>query len=260
MGNSAILNAVKTCSLALALLWMTGAAAAPEFPKLTGRVVDTANMLSSTSEGRLTRALEGHERATSNQLVVVTVPNLQGYDIETYAYQLGRHWGVGQRAGNSNAKGEPVKDNGVLLIVAKEERKVRIEVGYGLEGELTDAISANIIQTVILPVFKRGQFERGIEAGTVAIVQALGGEYVMRSNSRASGTRSPLAAGAILLFMIASTFLGGGFGRRRRGFGMGLGLGMGAGMAMGSRSGGFGGGGFSGGGGGFGGGGASGGW
>ena len=97
---------------------------------------------------RLGQYLAGHERATGNQLVVVTLPDLQGYDIATFSNLLARQWGVGQKG----------KNNGVLLVVAKKERKMRIEVGYGLEGQLTDAISANIIHGVMTPAFKRALF------------------------------------------------------------------------------------------------------
>lgn len=242
----------STWLLTVCVLWALPAIASPEFPKLTGRVVDSAGMLSSAARQRLDSALSGHERASTNQLVVVTLADLQGYDIETYGHQLGRHWKIGRKGA----------DNGVLLIVAKQERKVRIEVGYGLEGQLTDAISANIIQSIILPTFKRGQFEHGIEAGATAIVQALGGEYKMRAGHRSRNANSPLFGGVFLIIMlisfVSSFFGGGGSRRRRRGlYAGGLGYGLGSG---GYRSGGFGGGGFSGGGGGFGGGGASGGW
>ena len=124
-------------------------------------------MLDSAMETRISQRLEAHEKATTNQVVVATLPDLGGYPIETYGYQLGRAWGIGQKD----------KDNGVLLIVAKKERKVRIEVGYGLEGTLTDAIASNIIHTVILPLFKQGSFDEGIEKGAEAILRALGGKY-----------------------------------------------------------------------------------
>src|SRR5690606_31329664 len=101
--------------------------AAPTFPELSGRrVVDEANLLQPAEEAALTEKLAALEQGSSDQLVVVTVPDLQGYEIEEYGYQLGRHWGIGQNETN----------NGVLLIVAPNERKVRIEVGYGLEGIL----------------------------------------------------------------------------------------------------------------------------
>jgi uncharacterized protein len=97
--------------------------------------------------------------------VVVTLPSLQGYTIEDFGYQLGRHWGIGQKGTNT----------GALLIVAPNEHKVRIEVGYGLEGELTDAISATIIQNYILPSFKRGDYSAGVLAGTTSMLHVLGG-------------------------------------------------------------------------------------
>lgn len=147
----------------------TGAAAAadPQFPALTGRVVDDADLLSPDTRERLTRVLEKHEKETSNQVVVVTLPSLQGYPIEDFGYQLGRHWSIGQKG----------KDNGVLLIVAPNERRVRIEVGYGLEGALTDALSQHIIQNEVLPAFRQQMYERGIVEGTEAVLAALEGTY-----------------------------------------------------------------------------------
>src|SRR5690606_33601941 len=128
--------------------------------------------------------LQAHENASGNQLVVVTLPELGGYSIEEYGYQLGRHWGIGQ-------KGE---DNGVLLIVARDERKVRIEVGYGLEGTLTDALSSNIIHAVILPRFRQNDFNGGIAAGATAIIQALGGEYKLKERPKRERGMPILAA------------------------------------------------------------------
>ena len=103
-------------------------------------MVDNADLLDAQTERELTEMLATHEQATTNQVVVVTLNNLQGQVIEDFGYQLGRHWGIGQKD----------KDNGAILLVAQEERRVRIEVGYGLEGTLTDAISANIIHSIIL--------------------------------------------------------------------------------------------------------------
>lgn len=204
-------------------------------------------MLSKTTEAKIDALAQGHEQATGNQIVVATVKDLQGYDIADYGYQLGRHWQIGQKD----------KNNGVLLLLAKSERKVRVEVGYGLEGQLTDAISSNIVNAVMLPQFRKGQFEEGMLAGTQSIVQALGGEYKMRSGGRSSSTsRSDLGGFALFIVIMLIQFFGGmGGGRRRRRGLFFLPLGMGS-----SRSGGGFGGGFSGGGGSFGGGGASGGW
>ncbi len=148
----------------LALVALAGAAfAAPTFPKLTGRVVDEANMLSPAVEQQLTEKLAGLEASTGRQLVVATLPSLQGYEIEDYGYQLGRAWKIGDEK----------RDDGVLLIIAPNDRKVRIEVGYGLEPILTDALSSTIIQTAILPAFKAGKMEAGVVAGAEAVVQQL---------------------------------------------------------------------------------------
>ena len=141
--------------------------AVPNFPKLTSRIVDNANILSAATKNQLGTILTNLEQNSSNQLVVVTLKSLQGYDIADFGYQLGRHWGIGQKD----------KNNGVLLIVAPNERKVRIEVGYGLEGDLTDAISSVIIQTKILPYFKKSDFDGGILSGVKAIVGVIEGTY-----------------------------------------------------------------------------------
>jgi len=164
--------------------------AAPQFPALSGRVVDEAGLLSPQAQNRLTQLLAGHEQAAGNQVVVVTVKSLQGYPIEDYGYQLGRHWGIGQKQTN----------NGVLLIVAPNEHKVRIEVGYGLEGVLTDALSHQIIQNVILPAFKAGKYEQGIVAGTQAIVDVLGGQYQPPPEPK---RRAPQQGGFGWIFFVA---------------------------------------------------------
>jgi uncharacterized protein len=138
-------------------------AAQPEFPALTGRVVDNANLLSPAEESELTAKLEALEAQTQRQLVVATVLDLQGYDIADYGYQLGRAWGIG----------DAERNDGALLLVAPNERKVRIEVGYGLEGYLTDAMSSIIIQNMILPRFRDGDYPGGIMAGADAIIAQL---------------------------------------------------------------------------------------
>src|SRR6266851_4374770 len=140
----------RTCTVLyvpLLLSLLSGAALAyePKFPPLMGRVVDDAGILTRSTRAALTDMLAQRERATGNQVVIVTLKDLQGYTIEDFGYQLGRKWGIGQKE----------KSNGVLLIVAPKEHKVRIEVGYGLEGTLTDAISRTIIDNYILPSFKR---------------------------------------------------------------------------------------------------------
>jgi uncharacterized protein len=152
---------------ASALLLCIGAAAAePEFPALTGRVVDDANLLSPADRDELTSDLKALEDKSSDQVVVVTLPSLQGYAIEDFGYQLGRQWGIGTEKLN----------NGVLLIVAPNERKVRIEVGRGLEPILTDALSRLIIESSILPRFRSGDFAGGIKYGVRDITAALTGD------------------------------------------------------------------------------------
>jgi len=243
-----------------ALVLLTGplthaAASAPAFPPLTGQVVDTAALLSPPAQALLVRELAAHEAASGNQIVVVTVPSLDGAAIEDYGYRLGRHWGIGQQG----------QDNGVLLIVALAERQIRIEVGYGLEGMLTDALSWDIIQGRMLPRFREGAFEDGIVDGARAIVAVLGGDYAPGGDSPAAGqapTPEGGKLGALVFWILVIFILTSGFGGRGRGGG--LGRAVLAGAVLGGhgrgRGGGFGGGGFGGGGGGFGGGGASGGW
>jgi uncharacterized protein len=237
---------------AVVFLALTAAALAePTFPPLTGRVVDQADLLSPAAERRIAGQLEAHEKATGNQVVVVTLDSLQGYDIADYGYRLGRQWGIGQ-------KGE---DNGLLLIVAPNERQVRIEVGYGLEGVMTDAASHLIIQNRILPQFRQGDYEAGIEAGVAAILSTLEGKAPQPVSDRGSRSSAKpvipmiLFFGFVVFFQIMRYRRG---GRRRRRGGVFVPVGM-PGRRGGFGGGGFGGG-FSGGGGGFGGGGASGRW
>ena len=226
-----------------------------ELPELTGRVVDQADMVEPQTEARLTQMLAAHEQVTGEQVVVVTVPDLQGRSIEGFGVDLGRAWGIGQ-------KGE---DNGALLIVSRDDRKMRIEVGYGLEGRLTDAQSSAIINSIMTPAFRAGNFDQGIAEGAAAMVQVLGGDPLLTSSGRpvtAEDDKPPGGIFVILLFVVLSLIRGAFGGRGGRGGGRGIGSALLAGALLGGmgRGGGGGGGGFGGGGGGFGGGGASGGW
>ncbi len=151
-----------------------------QFPKLSGRVVDEAGLLSAQEKTHLSSRLESLESASTHQIVVVTVPSLQGYDIAEYGLELGRLWGIGQEG----------EDNGALLIVAPEDRKVRIEVGYGLEAYLTDAVSHSIIRREILPAFRSGNYPLGISRGVDAMIAALQGSYsAQRPEDRRDGSR-----------------------------------------------------------------------
>ena len=141
-------------------------ALALDFPALGGRVVDDAGILDDGTRAALTQKLAEFEAKTSDQLVVVTLKSLQGTSIEDFGVQLGRHWQIGQRD----------KNNGVLLIVVPSERRVRIEVGYGLEGELTDAVSRLIIENAITPRFRSGDFAGGVTRGVDDIISVLSGD------------------------------------------------------------------------------------
>ena len=157
----------KARPLRLLLLFLALVAVAPAaaqtFPELTGRVVDNAELLDAAREQALTARLEALELESGRQLVVATVPDLQGYPIEDYANRLFRHWRLGQADA----------DNGVLLLVALAERRMRIEVGYGLEPILTDALAGRIIRNDITPLFRAGDYPGGIEAGADAIIAQL---------------------------------------------------------------------------------------
>ncbi len=258
---------------AVMLFAAVSAEAAPRFPPLTGRVMDQAGLLSSADAAQITADLEALEKKSSDQLVVVTLKSLQGYSIEDYGYQLGRAWGIGQAKVN----------NGVLLIVAPKEHRVRIEVGRGLEPQLTDALSALIIQNAILPAFRRGDWGGGIKAGVRDITDViLGDQDAVKQRLASRVKRSPetdwssiavlVFWALVVLFVVYANYQqskrppGGGAARRRRG-GYGGGAypifipgGWGGSGHWGGSGGGGGGGGFGGGGGDFGGGGSSGSW
>jgi uncharacterized protein len=158
---------LQTIAAALLALCLGAAcASALDFPPLTGRVVDQAGILNADIRADLADKSKDLEEKSGIQLVVATVPSLQGSDIETYANELFRIWRLGHAQ----------KNNGVLLLVAPNEHKVRIEVGYGLEGTLTDAISSVIISSAIIPRFKTGDFPGGIERGVGGILDVLGGD------------------------------------------------------------------------------------
>ncbi len=150
-------------TLAFAVLLGSGTATAQTLPKFTGFVVDAANVIPPDQEAALTKRLDDLQKTTGNQLVVATVPDLEGYPIEDYGNRLIRSWGVGLKDAN----------NGAILLVAPNDRKVRIEVGYGLEPVLTDAFSSVVINQQILPRFKAGDIPGGIVAGTNAVADQL---------------------------------------------------------------------------------------
>ncbi len=263
--------------LALLFFGATPAAAAPEFPPLTGRVVDAANVIPDDVEASLNQKLAALETQSQRQLVVATIPDLQGYEISDYGYQLGRAWAIGDKERN----------DGVLLLVAPNERKVRIEVGFGMEPIITDGLSFLIINNEILPRFKGGDMPGGIVAGTDALIhqmqlpEAEARAIAAKAQERPQRNGFPIGAVLWMLFIaffIVLPLVGRAGGRRHRGrHGVAGAVGdvllwtainaaMSGGRSGGSSSGGGfggfggGGGGFSGGGGSFGGGGASGSW
>ena len=246
------LRLVTLIIIAAVMAVATAEAADVRFPGLAGRVVDAANLMTAGARDDLDRQLADHEAETSNQLVVVTVPSLQGLSIEDYGRQLGRHWGIGQTGRN----------NGALLIVAPNARQVRIEVGQGLEETLTDAFAKTIIDRVILPRFRNGEVSAGIVEGADAILRQLKGSPWMGDGADNTGFDAGDGLFIGLWLVFALFIIVGRFRRRRRPRFSPVGHAV-AGhpgrdrddQRVGSSSHGF-----SGGGGGFGGGGASGGW
>ncbi len=173
------------------------AAAEIAFPPLTGRVVDQAHVLSAQAAEGLRARLQAHEEATSQQVVVATVSSLQGQEIEDYGYQLGRAWGIGQKG----------KNTGAILLVAPTERRLRIEVGYGLEGTLTDALSRAIIESKITPAFRAGQMEQGIVAGTEAMLGVLRGDPdAVKLPPRRSNQEDPGAIPFVVILVLFALF------------------------------------------------------
>ncbi len=215
-----------------------------EVPKLNGYVNDLAGVISPETELKIEHFLRGFESSDSTQLVVLTIDSLEGEALEEYSLKVVESWKIGQKE----------KDNGALLLIAKQEREMRIEVGYGLEGKLTDLLAGRIIDNEIKPRFQAGDFDGGVIAGVASMAEAVRGEYQGTGRVGQKKKRNPLGSLALLLFLGPGLMLLGGGGRRGRyrrgGFWIG---GLGG-------FGGSGGGGFGGGGGGFGGGGASGGW
>jgi uncharacterized protein len=237
--------------------------AEPAFPVLTGRIVDDARLLSGADKAEIQAQLEGLEAKSTDQLVVVTLKSLQGYEIEDFGYQLGRKWGIGQKG----------KDNGILLIVAPNERKVRIEVGRGLEPVMTDVLSKLIIDNAVLPEFRRGDYPAGIRAGVRDIKDVLLGDAeAVEERARVSQQNTGPDTLQIILFHFwagiviyivwaayrSSLAVQGARGARRSG--APVVVPSDSGDWSGGWSGGGGGGGWSGGGGDFGGGGSSGSW
>ncbi|HEX8674405.1 MAG TPA: TPM domain-containing protein [Longimicrobium sp.] len=275
-------NARRLASIAGALLLLgaSGARAQPlQIPKPTGYVNDFANIIDAESEAAITRIADEVRLKSGGEIVVVTLPSLQGRTRDEVGLQILREWGIGKRA---QGVGDSTANTGTLLLVALRERQVRIELGYGTNAFITAAEAGRVRDEVILPAFRQGQFGPGIEAGVGAIAQQYAGRFgfqltgVVPAEQQQPATRTGRRGGGMspgFIFMLLIFFFlfmrgrggGGGGGRRRRGYGgpviipFPIGGGWGGGGFGGG--GGWGGGGFGGfGGGGGGGGGAGGEW
>ncbi len=165
-------------------------AAAQEIPPFTGYVVDNAGILSPQTEATIASLLDNFEEQSTNQIAVLTIPSLDGESIETYANRVFRAWAIGRADLN----------NGVLLLIAKNDRELRIEVGYGLESSLTDADAGRIIRHVIVPLFRADDFEGGTLAGVNAIIGTINGSYSPPIGSESSDDDMPWWGGLIFLF------------------------------------------------------------
>jgi len=173
----------------LLLFILTSVVRALEVPSLRGYVNDYAGMISPTHRDRLEEELKAFEQSDSTQLVILTVPSLEGEALETFSIRVGETWKIGQKN----------KDNGIIVVVSKQERKIRIEVGRGLEGRLTDLLAGRIIDLVITPRFKRGDFDGGFQAGISALIDATRGEF--KADERKTSTKK--GAPPFLTFLIA---------------------------------------------------------
>jgi uncharacterized protein len=220
-------------------------------PRPEGRVTDQTRTLSPGESAALERRLSSFEQETTNQIAVLLIPSLEGDSLEDYSIRLAEKWKIGQKG----------KNNGAILLIVKDDRKIRIEVGYGLEGALPDALAGAIIRNEIAPRFKAGQFYQGIEAGIDAIMAATKGEYKARPEKKRGSLLASWLPFLILLVFFGFFALAASQARRRHYHSGGSGgWASGGGFFGGGSSWGDSGGGFSGGGGDFGGGGASGSW
>jgi uncharacterized protein len=190
---------MKRIFLALCTVFCISFSQRLEVPYLTGRVVDLAGILSQQTIQEIEARLSAHEKATSNQVAVLIIPSLQGEVLEEYSLRVAETWKLGQKE----------KDNGVLLLIALEDRKLRIEVGDGLEGVLTDALCSQIIRHEIVPHFKNGNYDAGLRAGVAAILGAMEGTYAA---SEAGGSETDageivVLGGMFLLVVGTMSFL-----------------------------------------------------
>lgn len=172
-------------------------ASALEVPQLKARVNDYADILSPSTERQLDASLRELERTDSTQIVVLTIPSLEGDSLEDFSIRVAEQWKIGQKG----------LDNGAILLIAKNDRKMRIEVGYGLEGKMTDLMAGRIIRDVITPRFRSGQYDQGVIEGVQAMIQLTRGEFAASSKPQPSGKGGPdyqgfLSMSLVFLFLI----------------------------------------------------------
>lgn len=184
------------CYLAVATLSLTTSVSALDVPPLTGRVVDLAHILPNSTVESLTAQLAAHEATSSNQVALLTIPSLEGDSLEEFSHRVATTWKLGQKG----------TDNGVLLLVAVKERKVRIEAGYGLEGVLTDARSAQIIRNEIVPPFRAGDMAGGVTAGVNAIIKTIEGTY--QASEKSTSRQENDVLGQVVVAVIAGVIVG----------------------------------------------------
>lgn len=184
-----------------------------EIPPLTGRVNDTAGMLSAATRQQLEEVLARLEQTDSTQLVVLTIPTLGDEVLEEFSIKVVDQWKIGQKN----------LDNGAMLLIVKNDRKIRIEVGYGLEGSLTDLMAGRIIRNVIVPHFKAGNFDQGVVDGVQAMIKVVRGEYKASEKGPAGGGRTQKDSTAGLGGLFAFIFLTSMLGRLRRPLGIAAG-------------------------------------
>lgn len=190
----------KFLLLPILLLLFVVPVQAAQVPQLRAHVNDYAHLLSPQASAQLEQELTAFEKSDSTQIAVLTIPSLEGENLEEYSIKVVEAWQIGQKG----------KDNGALLLVAAQERKVRIEVGRGLEGKLTDLVSGRIVRNEISPAFKRGDFDGGTLAGVHAIMATVRGEYQAQPSDLRHGKRGANPIFTLLVFvLVASVFLGG---------------------------------------------------
>jgi uncharacterized protein len=192
--------------LLLAGLLLAGACPAREIPALSGRINDSASILSPATIAQLESVLENLETSDSTQIVVLTVTSLEGDSLERFSLETVEQWKIGQAQ----------MDNGALLLIAVEDRKIRIEVGYGLEGSLTDLVSGQIIRNIITPQFRRGNFNQGVIDGVGAMIAAVQGEFQATTATSTSPSRGERDIGGLMTAMFFILFFFGSMFRNNR--------------------------------------------